>query len=164
MSAWSCGDDDAVGHLTIDGFAMFTAAWRVENLYELWLPAEQRGQDIVRPGVAGSYPIRRRRAATRRSLQMFVSGEANYLGVPYADAYQGMAANLYALQAGVVNPTGVGDGTREMVLTLPDGFTRTGDVHVTGMTVSEMRRNARYCYAVIEVSIPAGELGLPVAP
>jgi hypothetical protein len=164
VSAWECGDDTTVGDLTIDGFAMNTPAWRVVNLFELWLPAPQRGQDVIRPGVDGSYAVRRFRATRRVSLQMFVSGEVDAFGDPYSDPFAGMAANLYAFNVNLVAPTGTGDGTRSMVLTLPDGWTRTGDVHVTGMEVSEMRRNARYCYATIEVSIPGGELGIPTAP
>lgn len=157
MSAWECGDDAEVGDLSIDGFPMNTAAWRVENLYELWLPAAQRGQDIIRPGIDGAWPVRRLRAVTRRSLQMFISGEVDALGVPFANPYQGMHANLTTFRQGLVDPTGLGDGTREATLTDPFGVLWVADVHLTGMEVSEMRRNARYCYAVVELSIPAGE-------
>lgn len=160
MSAWDCADDTLVGDLTIDEFPMNTAAWRVENLYELWLPATQRGQNVIRPGVPGSWPVRRYVAETRRSLQMFVSGEVDADGDPYPNAFEGMHANLTALAENVVAPTNTGDGTRAAVLTAPNEQVWVADVHVTGMEVSEMRRNARYCYAVIELTIPAGGFAL----
>lgn len=165
MSLYDCYEDSVlVGDLTIDAFALNCEAWHVENLYEWWLPAEQRGSDKIRPGVDGSFAVRRRRAATRRQVQMFISGGCDATGTPHPNYMEGMAANLYAITTAIVDPTGTGDGTRVAVLTLPDGWTRTGDVHVLGMQVSEMRRDAKHCYAVIDVSIPGGELGIPTEP
>jgi hypothetical protein len=157
MSAWDCDDDALVGDLTIDGFALNTAAWRVENLYEWWLPATQRGSDRIRPGVDGVFAVRRRKTATRRTLNMFISGEVDAFGVPYDNPFIGLSTNLFAFEVNLVDPTG-GDGTRDAVLTLPNGAQRGGPVHVLGMDISEIKRSSRFCYATIDVSIPGGSL------
>ncbi len=162
MSAWECADDSLVGDLEIDGFALNCAAWRVENLYEWWLPAQQRGSDKIRPGVDGAFPVRRRKAATRRTLEMFISGEVDAFGVPYDDPFVGLSTNLYAFEVNLVDPVASTTGTRTALLTLPNGDQREGPVHVLGMEVSEIRRTSRFCYATIDVSIPGGSLpGVP---
>jgi hypothetical protein len=158
MSAWDCDDDALVGDLSIDGFALNCAAWRIENLIEWWLPAEQRGSDKIRPGVDGSFAVRRRKAATRRTCEMFISGEVDAFGTPAANWMAGMQANLEAFETNLVDPPATLDGTRTALLTMPDGSTRTGPVHVLGMQIAEPRANGRYTYAVIDVSIPAGSL------
>jgi hypothetical protein len=162
MSAWECDDDSLVGDLTIDEFALNTAAWRVENLYEWWLPATQRGSDKIRPGVDGAFAVRRRKAATRRTLQMFISGEVDAFGVPYDNPFNGLSTNLYLFEVNLVDPVATPDGTRTALLTLPNGNQRGGPVHVLGMEVSDITPTSRYCHAVIDVSIPGGSLpGVP---
>ena len=151
-------DDSAVGNLTIDSFPLNTTAWRIENLLEWWLPAEQRGSDKIRPGVDGSFPVRRRKAATRRTCEMFISGEVSPFGVPYNNWMVGLQTHIEAFEGFVVDPPASPDGTRTALLTMPDGSTRTGPVHVLGMTIGEFKANGRFCYAVIDVSIPAGSL------
>lgn len=157
MSWTECNfGEPPVGDLSIDDVSMFTAAWAMNNLFEWWLLPAQRGQDVVRPWVNGSYPARRFVAVTRRSIRLTVSGEADPDGVPYSNWYDGMFTNLQYLAENVVKPLGSGDGTRTAVLAAPDGSLYTAPVHVTGMEVSEMRPNARFCFAVIDVSIPGG--------
>ncbi len=158
MSAYDCDDDLSVGDLAIDDVPMFCAAWRVENLYEWWLPATQRGVTRVLPGVDGVKGYRRRRTLTRRPLNMMISGEADIDGVPASNFYECMYANIAYLTENVVNPADNDAGTRTAVLTLPDGSTMSGPVQVLGMEVSEMRANARYCYAVIDVQLLNGYL------
>lgn len=160
MSAWECDDDTEVGDLTIDDFPLFCAAWRVENLYEWWLPAEQRGVSKVRPGVDGSKVYRRRRAMTRRPLNMFISGEVDRDGVPAANWMEGMYANIADLTSNLLDPVDSSSGERTAVLTLPNGSMLSGPVQILGMEVSEMRANARYCYAVIDVQLVKGRLDL----
>ena len=158
MAFVDCGDGLDVGDLSIDGFPMFTPAWRCENLWELWEPPEQRGTNVIRPGVDGSYAVKRRVAETSRDLLMFISGGCDYLGVPAANPMIGMKANLRRFEDNLIAPTGTGQGTRTLLLTEPDGSVRTAEVQVAGMQVSEMRRNAKYCYAAITIIIPAGGL------
>lgn len=162
MSAWECADDSLVGDLTIDEFALNTAAWRVENLYEWWLPATQRGNDKIRPGVDGVFAVRRRKTATRRTLQMFISGEVDAFGVPYDNPFNGLSTNLFAFEVNLVDPVTTGNGTRTALLTLPNGNQRGGPVTVLGMEISDIKPTSRFCYATIDISIPGGSLpGVP---
>ncbi len=162
MSAWECADDSLVGDLTIDSFELNTAAWRVENLYEWWLPATQRGNDKIRPGVDGVFAVRRRKTATRRTLQMFISGEVDAFGVPYDNPFNGLSTNLFAFEVNLVDPVTTGNGTRTALLTLPNGNQRGGPVTVLGMEISDITPTSRYCHATIDISIPGGSLpGVP---
>ena len=155
--AWDdCNNTDA-GDLTISAVPMNCAAWRVENLWTLWLPAKQRGQDSIRHGTNGRKPRKRRRDATVRSLYVRINGWSNHLGVPFTNPYQGLYTNIRYLGANVVDPPGtLGNGTRPAVLTTPFGTTLSEPVTVIGMEVEEMKWNATECVAVIEVSIPSG--------
>lgn len=156
--SYACGDIDDVGTLSIGGVPMFCAAWRVQNLYAWWLPAEQRGSDRVFPGVDGSRPFRRRKAATRRLVELMISGEVDRAGNTYTNWYDGMQTNIADLTANVVNPVASESGTRTAVLGLPDGSVRSGPVHVLGLDISQIKGNSRFCYAVLDVSIPGGDL------
>jgi len=160
VTTWTdCEDTYTLGGLTIGGVSMFTPAWRCENLWELWQPPEQRGDDRIRPGVSGSFAVKRRIAATRRTLLMHISGLVDPFGViATTNPMAQMAFNLRSLEIFVVNATNVGDGTRSLVLTMPTGLQRTAPVHVLGMEISEMRHDAKWCNAAIELSIPGGRL------
>lgn len=144
------------GGLTIGGVNMFCPAWKVENLYELWLPADQRGQDRVRPGATGTLPVRRYATATRKSLRMLIVGDVDRTGAATSSLMDGLYDNLKYLNDNVVAPTGATDGTRSAVLTLPDASTLTEPIHVTGLEVSDIREDGAWVRAVLDISIPSG--------
>lgn len=146
----------AAGDLTIGGVAMFCPAWRVDNLYELWLPASQRGSDVTRPAVSGSYPVRRYATATRRSLRMLIVGDVDRTGASSTTKLQGLYTNIAYIRDNIVAPTGATDGTRSAVLTVPGGSTITEPIHVTGFDISDLREDGGWCRAVMEISIPSG--------
>lgn len=148
----------AAGDLTIGGVAMNGPAWKVLNLYELWLPANVRGSDRILPGTAGVIAYQRRATVTVRSLQMLVSGTHDRTGASVADRYEGLQANVDYLITNVVAPTGTGDGTRSAVLTMPDGTTRTEPVHVLGLELGTISEDGSWTKAVIELSIPSGRI------
>jgi hypothetical protein len=146
----------AAGDLTIGGINMFCPAWRIDNLYELWLPADQRGQDVTRPGVAGSYAVRRYATATRKSLRMLIVGDVDRTGSASASKLTGIYTNIAYIRDNIVAPTGTTDGTRSAVLTVPGGTTITEPIHVTGFEVSDLREDGAWVKAVLEISIPSG--------
>ena len=150
--------NSAAGGLTIAGISLTTTWCRVENLIDLWLPADQRGQDRVIPGSAGVLALQRRDTVTRRSLRLTVAGDVTYAGATSGDAFERLQINLDYLRAQIVAPTGSGNGTRSAVLTMPDGTSRTEDVHVTGMELSDYAEDARWARVVIELSIPSGRI------
>jgi hypothetical protein len=144
------------GGLTIGGVDMFCPAWRIDNLYELWLPADQRGQDRVRPGVSGLLAVKRRDTATRKSLRMLIVGDVDRTGAASSSKMAGIYTNIAYLRDNVVAPTGTTDGTRSAVLTVPGGATITEPIHVTGLEVSDLREDGAWVRAVLEISIPSG--------
>ena len=148
----------AAGDLTIGGVAMNGPAWKVLNLYELWLPANVRGSDRILPGTAGVIAYQRRATVTVRSLQMLVSGTHDRTGAAVADKYEGLQANVDYLITNVVAPTGTSDGTRSAVLTMPDGTTRTEPVHVLGLELGTISEDGSWTKAVLELSIPSGRI------
>jgi hypothetical protein len=148
----------AAGDLTIGGVAMNGVAWKVLNLIDLWVPANQRGGDRLIPGSTGVLAQRRRDTVSQRSLQMLIAGDITYTSSTAGDSFERLQINIDYLRANVVAPTGTGDGTRSAVLTMPDGTTRTEPVHVTGFELGEYRQDAGWAKAVLELSIPSGRI------
>jgi hypothetical protein len=150
------------GNLSIGGIGLnnTSGAWKLigDTLAQLWLPAAQRGTDVVIPGVSGVKARPRRDTATTRSLRMLIYGDVDRTGATPANYVTGLRANIEYLRANVVAPPGTSTGTRSAVLTLPDGSTLTEDVHVVGMELGEMRLDGLWAKAVIEISIPSGRI------
>ncbi len=130
--------DQCDGELTIGGVLMHTPAW---NAYQ------------------------RRLTVTRHSLPMAIFGEVNQGGVPYANEWAGLEANIAYLKANVVAPTGTGDGTRAASLLMPSGATRTADIHVVDLVRGRLVAGTNMItgaegvgmLATLEISIPEGE-------
>jgi hypothetical protein len=150
--------NSAAGGLTIAGISLTTTWCRVENLIDLWLPADQRGQDRLIPGSAGVLAQQRRDTVTRRSLRLTIAGDVTYTGATTGDAFERLQINIDYLRANIVAPTGTTNGTRSAVLTMPDATTRTEDVHVTGFELSGYAEDARWARGVLELSIPSGRI------
>lgn len=144
-------------YLAINAVPLATPAWVITDLTPLWEGAEVRGDDRLLPGVAGVKKYRRRATVTRKALPMLVFGQFDQDGNAYADPRAGLWTNIAYLRTNVVDPTNIGDGTREAVLHGPGGVTVSGDVHVisplklTILGTITMR-------AVLEISIPGGVL------
>lgn len=152
-------DNTAAGNLTIDGVAMNCPGWRVQNLYLLWSPAAQRGEDRLIPGTAGVLAYQRRATVTRHTLELLITGTADRTGAATTDYFGQLASNLDYLNFYVVKPTGTGDGTRTAVLTMPGGaITRTEPVHIEGMDLGEPSPDGRFIRATIDISIPSGKI------
>lgn len=150
--------NSAAGGLTIGGISLTTTWCKVLNLVELWLPADQRGNDRIVPGASGALALQRRDTVTRRSLRIIVAGDVTYTGSTSGDAFERLQINIDYLRSNIVAPTGTTDGTRSAVLTMPDGTTRTEPVHVTGMEVGSYSQDGRWMLATIELSIPSGRI------
>ena len=148
----------AAGGLTIGGISLTTTWCRAENLIDLWLPADQRGGDRLIPGTAGVLAQRRRDTVTRRGVRLTIAGDVTYTGATTGDAFERLQINIDYLRANIVAPTGSGDGTRSAVLTMPDGTSRTEDVHVTGFDLSSYAEDARWARGVLQLSIPSGRI------
>jgi hypothetical protein len=150
--------NSAAGGLTIAGINLCTTWVRVLNLIDLWLPADQRGSDVVIPGVSGVKARPRRDTVTRRSLRLQIDASVTYAGSTSGDNYERLAINLDYLRSALVAPPGTSSGTRSAVLTMPDGTTRTEDVHVVGFELGKYSEDARWALGVLELSIPSGRV------
>jgi hypothetical protein len=119
-------------YLEIDGYPLATPAVRVTNLSVLWEPGDVRGEDRLIPGAAGVVAYPRRPTVTRKVLELLVFGDRDDEGVPHADTRQGLYDNVKKLNQMVTGPVSAsGDGTRDIVLHLPDGATTmSGRGHV----------------------------------
>jgi hypothetical protein len=138
----------------VDGVPLATTAWALENLYELWQPAETRGQDRILPGAAGVRPYRRRATVTRRTLNLSIWGDVDWDGVAYDDWRVGLMLNIDHLRTGIVDATVTGDGTRLLDLHMPDGDVRSARIHVEGMSLASLNWYA--VRSTIDISLLSG--------
>lgn len=147
------------GQLSISGVNLRGPAWHVLDLFPLWSSPTLRGQDRILPTAAGVRPFRRRRTVTVRSLEMVVVGDCDRFGDVIVDCDEAdyaaqLQENIDYLLDNVVEPPGTQDGTRDAILTMPDGTTRTADVHVVGFDL----HGGRYDITgvTLTLSIPNG--------
>lgn len=130
--------------------------FRIQNLNALMDGPAVRGSDVIIPHKAGVLPQIRRTTVTVKGLELIIFGRYDVTGALAADRHVTLWDNVEYLRANVTDPTMSGDGTRAAVLYLPDGTTRSGDVHVLGLELSPI--SSYDVWAVMEVSIPSGAL------
>lgn len=156
-------DASPTGHLGTF-LSLHNPAWLVVDLRDLWFPGLQRGADLIIPGVPGVRARQRRVTVTTHSLPTVITGDANVNGIAPAcgadfdaafdNRMRQLKTNIDLFVSVFVVPTGTGDGTRAARLVLPDGETRTADIHVTGFTPGG--RVDVLQTGTLEISIPAG--------
>jgi len=130
---------------------------KVRNEWVLWQAGSQRGGDVTLPGVNGLLPRRRYLTATTHTLELIISGTAVYTGSPSGTPAVNLQTNILWLRDTVCEPTGTTDGTKTISVTMPTG-TLTGTVHVLGFRLGRVAEHARWAFATMDLSIPAGEL------
>jgi hypothetical protein len=112
----------------------------VLSVIELWEPQELLGEDRLIPvGPTGEPVVVTREwfpTTTTRRLRVAIYGANTSAGVPYADPWDGLEANINALRTAVVDPPS-GTGLRAATLTMPSGAVRTADVRVRGLTLGK---------------------------
>lgn len=128
------------GTLHIDGTSMLCPAWAVTDLRPLLLPPTVRGVDTLVPGAAGVFPNPRRATITKFSLPFVITGQAGPSGGPPEPCDESgfattLESNIAYLRANVLDPTGVGDGTRTATFVPPSGAPRVASIHVEGLTL-----------------------------
>ena len=130
---------------------------KVRNEWVLWQAGSQRGGDVTLPGVNGLLPRRRYLTATTHTLELIISGTAVYTGSPSGTPAVNLQTNILWLRDTVCEPTGTTDGTKAISVTMPTG-TLDGTVHVLGFRLGRVAEHARWAFATMDLSIPAGEL------
>lgn len=158
-------DFDCEGTLTIGSVLMNRAAWMIagdeegsNGLVQLWVTAEQRGEDRILPSATGVIPYRRRLTATRHDLRLVVTGDVTDAGVATSNSKTGLMTNLNYIYTNVVAPTGATDGTRAATLTFTGITSRTANIHVLGLQVTRfnLATDSAVFEGVLQISIPAG--------
>lgn len=143
-----------VENLTIDGISLTTPAWWCGDLAPLVDGPDLRGEDTLLPGVAGVVANPRRVTVSKRSVQMFITGDYDRLGVAQTNPRIGLQRNCQYLIDNLLIPPG-GDGTRLAVLTMADETTRSARVHVLPpLELSAAGHRGRR--GVLTLSIPGG--------
>lgn len=159
VPAYTLDTTSCDGTLAIDGHALSTPAWHTPDLSDLYGTPTLRGTDRVLPGVTGVRAYRRRATVTLRSLPFLVTGQVDRFGTPYPDPDAGLQTNIAYLNANVLLPTNVGDGTRSFVWTLVDASTVAVSVHVLGLG-PRRRLPGALLKTTLELSFPDGDIAL----
>lgn len=148
------------GTLELDDHPMNRAAFATLNNFVLWTPASVSGDDLLIPHRDGALALRRRRTVTKQQMQLLVVGTVDVNGDPVSDPNIGLEDNMAWLDTYIFAPVVSDTGTREAVLTLPSGATRTGDVHVENVQLGSTIAGA--FTITFDISMPYGELGASV--
>lgn len=156
---------DCEGTLTIGGILMNRLAFMTqadENgngaLSQFLTLAEQRGEDRILPGTLGVIANKRRLTVTKLSIRLVVVGDILHDGTTPATPKAGLFINLKYIYDNVVAPTGTGDGTRSISVTLPGPFTGSGTAHITRMDMVDQKLgdSSAVWEGQLGISIPAG--------
>lgn len=144
----------------IDDVPLHTPGWTCDNLFELWQGADTRGEPTIIPEADGGLANPIRPTPTRRELVVTVNGLDSWDGDPYDNHRDGLQANLAHLEQNVKARPDSGL-TRRLVLHLPDGATKEGDVQVIHWKLTPIGPAA--VALQIGLLIPAGDLELIAA-
>lgn len=146
------------GSLTIGGVLMHRLAFAVTDVTDLWLGPDVRGEDLMIPGRPGRIAFPRRADVTERQLPMVIDGRFDVSGNEFAgNEFEGLLQNIEYLRANVVDPTGVGDGTRAISLTRPGGGSPlTGTAHI--LNLENGGKKGSLWAAMLTLSFPDGSL------
>ncbi|GIV00841.1 MAG: hypothetical protein KatS3mg014_2456 [Actinomycetota bacterium] len=159
MAAEISNCDTCNGGLVFDAFGPYPAidllngkAWCALDTSDLW-KQEVRGEDRIVPGLEGSRPYPRLRAAVTMQFPLVVVGARDPSGALFANPVAGLAANLAFLRDNLEAPVSVGDGTRPLTWTRPDGVVLRAQVHVVPPLEHRIGPGAT-CRAVLTISVP----------
>jgi hypothetical protein len=145
-------------YLTVGAVDLATHAYWVESLAPLF-GVKKVGTDRPIPRTAGARPYARRRGPVQVSLKVQVHGSVDADGAATADSRDGLYDHLRYLEVNLLDDVATTAGTRAAVWHLPDGTTRTADVHVEEFTVTGASPTEAHCLLVL--SVPAGRFTDP---
>lgn len=128
-------------------------AWITPDVGQLYLYGDKRGKDKLMPGSNGVRAYRRRPTVTLHSIPIAIAGDYDYLLSDDCpdDEWVAFQHNLDYLQDNLVADPGTRAGTRQSLLTMPDGEERWADIHVLRITG---RIESATLTGVLLISIP----------
>ena len=161
MAGFDCDTYGCLGQMVIDpggtDFPLNCPAWDLYGFQQLWTEFAIRGDSVIVPTAPGqrSYPSRLDQG--EYEMTMFVNGEVDPDGVPYADLWVGLYTNLQLLWVNALSPIGTGRGTRAAQLTLPGALgTLDADVKFEPLRAASEIVNPRFAEYRTTLTIPAG--------
>ena len=162
MAGFCEGEYGCFGSMVIDGsFPLNCPAWDLYGYQQLWGEFEIRQDEVLLPTADGrrSYPSRLDQS--EYELTLYINGEVDQVGTPWADVWEGLYNNLQTLQNNVFLPVGTGRGTRSAVLTQPWGGTMSADVKFESLRAADPVEDARFAVYRTTVIVPAGRFVAP---
>ena len=149
-------------YIDIDGTPLATPAWFTSDLGNLLDSATVAGDDTIMPGTHGARANPRWRRPTQIVIPMYFCGERDRTNAPYANARTGLAANVLAFRAAVVDSPGTSTDLRTLTYHLPSATpsgghtTMTAQIHVDQLTTTTIGPDWRA--GALEINIPGGQL------
>jgi len=154
---FDCDQYGCLGVMTLNGtVALNTPAWDLTGYPKLWVEHTVVTDSTVlalSPGQR-SYPSRLNQS--EYDLTLYVNGDVNQNGVPYADPWVGLYTNLQYLWTNVFQPVTTGAGTHSAVLTTPTGGSLSAAVKFSELRGADDIENPRFAEYRTTLVIPAG--------
>lgn len=131
-------------------------AWCLLDISPLWEEPNQRGANVVLPGVAGRAENPRRPDETDYALRFAVSGVVDTSGNPVTDENKQLRLNLAYIRANMLNPVAPLT-SRAAQLISPDGMTTlTGNVQFGQQPLVRGYRESGVWIGTLHLVVPAG--------
>lgn len=142
-------------YVTISEIPLATPAFLIPDVSALYDGPDMRGENKILPHVVGTKALPRRITEMRRTLNIYIFGEADLDGDPFEDARIGMETNIAYLRENLFMPPASPDGTRPAVLHFASGATKSADVQVIG-PMHLGAANAMQTRGSFDIIVPAG--------
>lgn len=120
------------GLLFVNDIPLESECWVImSDLVPLWFIQKYiYPTEVHIPGDEGALPYAMDIGPATFDLNMLIIGAVNQDGLPYADAWEGLASNINAFRTDVLDPILTNNGQHAAELSVPDGSSRTADVQV----------------------------------
>lgn len=140
------------GELTINGVLMHNPAFCATDVTPLWGEADERGEDLLIPGMWGQLALPKRPDKTTYPIPLVIDGSMNVAGVPWANVREGFRRNQLYIRQYISDKAVVGAAPVPVSLTSPDGLTTLTGSAWCKLTVGEKKKSI--WFAVLDVTIP----------
>lgn len=152
-----CDDEfGCYGSMVIDAFPLNCPGWDLTGYQATWAEFAIRTDTVILPTTSGQRSYPGRVDQSEYEMTLYVNGEANSIGEPYANPWQGLYNNIQQLWNNAFAPVGTGRGTRDAVLTLPWGGTISAAVKFEPLAQVNEIEDPRFAVYRTTMSVPAG--------
>lgn len=143
-------------YLDIGGVPLSTPAWEVTNLQRILSGPEVRGEPTILPGAIGARANPVRATVWNLTLELYLCGDKDAEGTPFADAHEGLITNVDTLRELVTDPITADRGTRLATWHRPGALADlTATVQVRRLEIGD-RYNPSEVPATLDLMIMTG--------